>query len=195
MHEPAPPHDPDSSFVFSMEGAFNEAPARLLPFYWWPRWNSVQSLNKFQEEVGGAMRGGDGGVRLLEPGAADLLPRRTASAGPAGAAGSAGDDAGLASAAWRIVAAPQIFGSEELSAAAPAVAERIPPLHVALSRDDAWGLGAAAGDLVVVVVGAEALHLPVAIEPALPRGVAAVPVGLPGMPYLDLPAAGEVRKP
>jgi NADH-quinone oxidoreductase subunit G len=48
VHEPAPPADPDSPFVFSMEGQpVTLAPGRLLPFYWWPRWNSVQSLNKF----------------------------------------------------------------------------------------------------------------------------------------------------
>ena len=69
VHEPAPPTDPDSPFVFSMEGQpLTSAPGRLLPFYWWPRWNSVQSLNKFQEEVGGPLRGGEPGVRLLEPG-------------------------------------------------------------------------------------------------------------------------------
>ena len=35
---------------------------------WAPGWNSVQSVNKFQEEIAGPLRGGDPGVRLIEPG-------------------------------------------------------------------------------------------------------------------------------
>ena len=41
----------------------------------------------------------------------------------------------------------------------------------------------------------ETLRLPVAVEPALQPGTAALPIGLNGLPYLALPATGEVRKP
>jgi NADH-quinone oxidoreductase subunit G len=206
VHEPAPPTDPDSPFVFSMEGQpSTSAPGRLLPFYWWPRWNSVQSLNKFQEEVGGALRGGEAGVRLLEPGDLAPLPATTASTAMArpgsSPAGAAPDDSAPSpgrvktAGIWRIVAAPQIFGSEELSAAAPAIAERTPKPFVLLGTEDAETLAGGAGGTVEVWVGGETMRLPVVVEPALARGMAALPVGLPGLPWIALPATGEVRKP
>ena len=65
--EPKPPDDPDSALAYSMEGSPNQPPGALQPFFWSPGWNSIQAVNKFQSEVGGALRGGDPGVRLFEP--------------------------------------------------------------------------------------------------------------------------------
>ncbi len=67
VHEPQPPDDPDSPLAFSMEGYDGQPPPALLPAFWAPGWNSVQALNKFQIEVGGPLRGGDPGRRLIEP--------------------------------------------------------------------------------------------------------------------------------
>ena len=44
-----------------------QPPPALIPRFWAPGWNSVQALNKFQDEVGGPLRGGDPGRRLIEP--------------------------------------------------------------------------------------------------------------------------------
>jgi NADH-quinone oxidoreductase subunit G len=67
VHESRPPQDPDSPLAFSMEGYPNQPPAELITHYWAPHWNSVQSLNKYQTEVGGAIRHGQSGLRLIEP--------------------------------------------------------------------------------------------------------------------------------
>ena len=67
VHEPKPPADPDTPLAFSMEGYQDQPPAPLISRYWSPGWNSVQALNKFQQEVGGPLNGGDPGKRLLEP--------------------------------------------------------------------------------------------------------------------------------
>ena len=64
---PNTPEDPDTPLAFSMEGDHSQPPSALIPRFWAPGWNSVQSLNKFQEEVGGQLRGGDPGIRLIEP--------------------------------------------------------------------------------------------------------------------------------
>ena len=64
--EPKPPDDPDSPLAFSMESGPQAAAAAAIPFFWSPGWNSIQSVNKFQAEVGGPLRGGDPGVRLVE---------------------------------------------------------------------------------------------------------------------------------
>jgi NADH-quinone oxidoreductase subunit G len=66
MHEPAPPQDPDSPYAHSMEGASAHVPAAKAAFFWAPSWNSVQSLNKFQEDVGGPLKGGPTGYRLFD---------------------------------------------------------------------------------------------------------------------------------
>ena len=50
-----------------MEGTSQQPPAALQPFFWTPGWNSIQSVNKFQTEIGAALEGGDAGVRLIEP--------------------------------------------------------------------------------------------------------------------------------
>ena len=67
VNVPTPPHDSDAPLSFSMEGLHGPPPPALIPRYWAPGWNSVQALNKFQEEVGGPLRGGDPGQRLIEP--------------------------------------------------------------------------------------------------------------------------------
>ena len=66
VHEPKPPDDPDSALAFSMEGFAGDPPPVLVTRFWAPRWNSVQSVNKFQKEVGGPLRGSEPGVRLFD---------------------------------------------------------------------------------------------------------------------------------
>ncbi len=38
----------------------------LVPFAWSAGWNSPQAWNKFQDNVGGHLKGGDSGVRLFD---------------------------------------------------------------------------------------------------------------------------------
>jgi NADH-quinone oxidoreductase subunit G len=63
--EPKPPNDPDAALSYSMEGALLQPPGALQPFFWSPGWNSIQAVNRFQSEIGAALRGGDPGVRLF----------------------------------------------------------------------------------------------------------------------------------
>jgi len=67
VHEPPPPDDPDTPLTFSMEGSPEQPPSSLLSRYWKPGWNSVQALNKSQQEVGGPLRGDSVGVKLIQP--------------------------------------------------------------------------------------------------------------------------------
>ena len=41
-------------------------PSALNPGVWAPSWNSNQAVNKFQDEIGGDLHGGDPGVRLFD---------------------------------------------------------------------------------------------------------------------------------
>jgi NADH-quinone oxidoreductase subunit G len=183
VHEPKPPEDPDSPLSFTMEGYGGQPPAPLIPFYWAPGWNSVQSLNKFQAEVGGPLRGVPPGIRLLEPSKDELgfigeVPRPF----------RAPPD--------QILVLPyhHLFGSDELSALGPAVASRAPRPYLALSPEDAAALGLSAGDGVEAALPGRRVSLPLEIRPGLPRGIAALPAGLPGLEGVDIPAWASVTK-
>jgi NADH-quinone oxidoreductase subunit G len=147
VHEPRAPQDQDTALAFSMEGyAGPNEPSSLVPFAWAPGWNSPQAWNKFQDEVGGHLRTGDPGVRLLE----------------------SSDNLGYApTAAARnertLVPLYHLFGSEELSARAAVTESRIPAPYVALNAADAASLGLSAGQSVSLRIGSEVLTLPLSI--------------------------------
>jgi NADH-quinone oxidoreductase subunit G len=168
VSEPKPPLDYDSPMSFTMEGFHGLPPAPDTPFYWSPAWNSVQAINKYQIEVGGALHGGNPGKRLLEP---------------------SDDNKGdyfqnipqpFKSKEGECLALPfyHIYGSDELSALSPAVAERIPAAYIALNENDARKAGAKEGDKVSISFSGKELLLPVKYENTLPSGIAGIPKGL-----------------
>ena len=181
--EPKPTDDVDSPLAFSMEGSESQPPAALTSDFWAPRWNSIQALNKFQDEVGGPLRGGEMGRRLLEPaGGAAPAPVGPSDAPPAYS---------VRPGEWLVVPLHHAFGSEELSALAPAVATLVPEPYVALCAADAEALGPAP-ERVHVRSADWTLALALRVLPSLPRGVAGLAVGLPGMPALTLPCSAGI---
>jgi NADH-quinone oxidoreductase subunit G len=195
VHEPQPPQDVDSPLAFSMEGYSGPPPSALIREYWAPGWNSVQALNKFQQEVGGPLLGGDPGRRLIEPapGAGTEWFRGVppafhpvAEVVPIGAGGD--DTRGLA------VPLYHIFGSEELSVLSRGVAHLSPGPYVALRPDDAARIVVKEGGLVCVTAAGAEYRLPVRLRPSLPEGVVGLPAGLAGGPVVDLPAWVELSR-
>ena len=181
VHEPQPPPDADAPMAFSMEGFRGRPPSPLLGRYWAPGWNSSAALNKFQIEVGGPLHGGDPGRRLVAP-AAEPAPYFKDV--PAAFVPRADE--------WLVVPAWHIFGSEELSVLAPGIAQLAAKPYVAIGTKDAERLGVKEGDQVTLAVGGISRRLPVRVRPALAAGLAAWPVGLPGMPAVALPAWGRL---
>src|SRR5215510_1753917 len=182
VHEPKPPDDPDSPLAFSMEGYDGQPPSPLITRFWSPGWNSVQALNKFQSEVGGPLRGGDPGQRLIEPtqvAKAAYFDETPATFRPR-------DDE------WLVTPLYHIFGSEELSALSPGVAERAPQPYLALNPDDAGALRVSEGEEVELVLDGAVYRLPVRIHPSLPRDVAGLPGGLRELPWAALPGWGRI---
>lgn len=185
IHEPKPMEDADSPLAFSMEGTLENCPPVLRPFVWAPGWNSNQAVSKFQDEVGGHWRGGDPGGRLIEPKDGQRHSWFPVEGPKPLAAGS-----------LFLVPLYHIFGSDELSMLAPALAERAPKPYLAVHPEDAARLSLHAGQVVNVgSAGAEAA-LTVVLRDDLARGVAGIPLGLPGVPWLDVskgfrPVAGK----
>ena len=186
VSEPRPPEDVDAPLSFTMEGATRQPPSALIPFFWSPGWNSIQAVNQYQTEIAAALEGGDPGVTLIHANgsAAGEGPRRAEI--PAAFVVRPGE--------WLVVPLHHVFGSDELSHAAPAVAELAPAPYVALNAQEANSLGVRDGDAIDVTLDGTVRQLPLRIAPALPAGVAGVPVGLAGMPAMTLPAWSRLVK-
>jgi NADH-quinone oxidoreductase subunit G len=183
VHEPEPPADADSPFTFSMEGYGGRPPSALIPRFWAPGWNSVQSVNKFQAEVGGPLYGGDPGTRLVEP-----------SGGEADYFGEAPGPFVQRDYELFIVPSYHVFGSEELSVLTPGVASRAPGPYLALCGKDMARLRVREGEVVSLSVDGRACRLEVRLAAELPDRIAAVPLGLPQSPVWTLPAFGRVER-
>uniref|UniRef100_UPI00405450EB molybdopterin-dependent oxidoreductase n=1 Tax=Pseudomonas sp. TaxID=306 RepID=UPI00405450EB len=171
VHEPRQPQDKDSAFAYSMEGySGSKEDRQQIPFAWSPGWNSPQAWNKFQDEVGGHLRAGDPGVRLLE-GNGVALPWFNVPPAFNPAPGT-----------LQAVALHHLFGSEETSAGAAPLQERIPVPYALLATAEAQRLGVNDGALLSLTVKGQALRLPVQITEELAIGIVGLPVGLPGIP-------------
>jgi len=171
IHEPKATVDDESPLAFSMEGVNTGEVGALIPFVWSPGWNSNQAVTRFQQEVGGALRGGDPGVRLIRPSA-----RARAIGWPEAPreAPSSESRPGL-----RMFAAHEIFGSDELSALSPPIKERIPAPYIVLNPDDAARLGVVAGAGVRARILERSFE--VRVNAAVPQGSAVYPRGLAGL--------------
>ena len=164
VSEPRAPRDPDTAFTFSMEGYSGyQEPRQQVPFAWAPGWNSPQAWNKFTDEVGGHLRGGDPGVRLLSPQPGSYRYADAVSAGT-----RSGD-------ACRAVILPRLFGGEETSARAEPIGQRMvrPVLHMAMA--DATPLGAELGGLVTVSGANGCVTLPAQPDADWPDGLVGIP--------------------
>lgn len=184
VSESPPPNDPDSPLAFSMEGYQGQPPSELIPHYWSPGWNSVQSLNKFQEEVGGSLKGGAPGRRLIEPPDSAHASYFDAVPSPFSARGDQ----------WLAVPLYHVFGSEELSARSPAVMELVPQPYVAVNPLDANRLDVEDGHEVELESEGSTHRWPVKIDAALGQGMIGLPAGLPQTASIRLPKWFSIRK-
>jgi NADH-quinone oxidoreductase subunit G len=172
VHEPRTPQDADTAFSFSMEGYSGSVePRQQVPFAWSPGWNSPQAWNKFQDEVGGHLRAGDPGTRLIETEGDKLGWFASVPAAFAPARGT-----------WQAVPFYHLFGSEENSSRAAPVQERIPAAYVALAKSEADRLGVNEGALLSLSVAGQNLRLPLRIDEELGAGLVGLPSGLAGIP-------------
>jgi NADH-quinone oxidoreductase subunit G len=178
VHEPKPPADLDSALAFSMEYGPGTVPTSLRPFFWTPGWNSIQATNKFQSEIGGALCGGDPGIRLIEPSLEPDL--QYYSIVPAAFHPQQNE--------WLVIPIFHLFGSEELSSHAQGIAQLAPLPYVALNPGDASLSEVNAGERVKVSIEGSVFELEVMLRPDLPRGVAGLPAGLSSARGITLPA-------
>ncbi|WP_257668700.1 NADH-quinone oxidoreductase subunit NuoG [Parapedobacter tibetensis] len=183
VSEPKPPEDHDSALSYTMEGYRGIPPAPLIPFFWAPGWNSAQSVNKYQEEVGGPIRGGDTGKRLFPE--TPAIENAFLNTIPPAYKASPGE--------WLVVPLQHIFGSEELSIYTHGVAERAPHPYIAISQQDANDLNTREYQLMQVTIGTLNYELPVMIKKELPHGVVGIPYHVSGLIGIAWPAKGILK--
>ncbi|MGL5286824.1 MAG: NADH-quinone oxidoreductase subunit NuoG [Aeromonas sp.] len=171
VHEPRVAQDQDSPFVFSMEGyAGSRQAVSQVPFAWAPGWNSPSAWNKFQDEVGGHLRAGDPGRRLIEPGNQQL------SWFAAPAAYSAVQEG------VQVASLAQLFGSEELSAKSPVFQKRMGIPQGVMNPADAARLQLAVGDKIAFAWGGRHWQFTLQLDEHFPHGLLGLPLGMDGLP-------------
>lgn len=165
VHEPVQPTDSESPLAYSMEGLNRDQPASLMPYVWSPGWNSNQSLQKFQAEVDGPLKGGDAGLRLLDSTcqAVDLQVKVTHPRGKKDK--------------WRLVPVYRVHGSEELSAHTEEIAELAGEAFVSIDKQLAQQLGVVEGEGVVLISAEQEIPLEVKVVPRAAKNCIGFAVG------------------
>ncbi len=126
VHEPRQPQDKDTMFAFSMEGN-NQPTARDLKFRSLGTGLELPAgVEQIRDEVGGKLRHGDPGVRLIEATEGGLDYFTTV---PASFRAQDGQ--------WRIAPYYHLFGSDELSQRSPVFQSRMPQPYIKLNPADA----------------------------------------------------------
>lgn len=171
VSEPKPLGDNDSPLSFTMEGYRGIPPSAITPFYWSPGWNSAQSVTKFQQEPGGALKDGDPGVQLFKEksGTAPVFFKDIPEAFVE------------RQQKWLVLPQYDVLGSGELSIYTKAIEELSPQPCIVLSEQDADKLKVKDGTVVKITAAENEYTLPVKVKKELSNGLALVTAGLRGM--------------
>ncbi|KIZ47481.1 MULTISPECIES: NADH-quinone oxidoreductase subunit NuoG [Rhodopseudomonas] len=158
----SPAQDPDSPLTFGIKGSRGtEVPSALITSYKMPGLHSANAVTRFEQEIGGPLRGGDPGALLFEAGDGALQP-----AAPAEPIGGDG---------LLLVPLHDVFSGWEPSRASALLAARAPAPRLVLHPDDAAALGL--GDGCAVLIDGRPCVAPLSLDAGLARGVVAVSVG------------------
>lgn len=177
VSEPRVAQDPDSPFNFSMEGyAGARQNMPQVPFAWAPGWNSPSAWNKFQDEVGGHLRAGDPGRRLLE-----VSDQQVEGKEPLGWFTTIPAPF-KATEALQVVNYAQLFGGEELSARSPVIQARMNETELVLNPLDAQRLALHGGSQVSFSWGGSHWQLRLRLSAQLSAGLVGLPLGVNGLP-------------
>ncbi|MNC50557.1 NADH-quinone oxidoreductase subunit G [compost metagenome] len=120
--------------------------------------------------MGGSLRHGDPGVRLIEASANGL---EYFTAVPASFEAQEGN--------WRIAPYYHLFGSDEMSQRSPVFQTRMPQPYIKLNPADAAKLGVNAGARISFSYEGQTISLPLIITDGLSAGQVGLPMGLPGI--------------
>ena len=169
VSEPKPLQDYDSPFSFTMEGFKGIPPSPLVPFFWAPGWNSVQSVSKYQDEPGGPLKGGDPGIRLfIESGGEPSYFKEPP------------EPFNPRHGKWLLLPLYHVLGSGEQSSYTQALIDLSPQPFATLSAQDAAIMNFKEGDEIKIHGDGRVYSFPVHINEKLANGIVMVTNGLLG---------------
>ena len=130
------------------------------------------------------MKGGDTGIKLIVPiGNPDRIYYKPLF-----------QPVELQAGEFIMIPAYQIFGSEELSSSAATLAKRIPEPFIYLNTEDGKELDVETGEWIQLETATTKFQLKVRWEDSIKKGLAGISVGLPGMPFIEVPGKGKIHK-
>lgn len=177
VHESSVPYDADSMFTFSMEGnSLPQSPHQHIAFAWSPGWNSVQSWNKFQDEVGGHLCHGDPGIKLFN--------NKLKLFGWLNYKVNIYDNImNKKNNHWHIVPYWHLFGSEEMSQRSYFIKQAMLDPYVILNKQDAKFLGINDNMMFLLFYcDDQEFKLLIKFSDVLVSGYIGLPIGFPGIP-------------
>jgi len=183
--EPKPPEDHDSPLAFSMEG-FNGVPdvSYLVSHYWAPGWNSVQAMNKYMNEPGGTCLGGNPGALVFGDRSGKSIDYFNSI--PVLFKPSKG--------MLMLIPVYMIFGSEELSSRAKAIAGLIPEPFLILNGKEKEKLSITQDGSVKITVNQITINVKIRIDDTAPDGIAGLSVLTFKELFTSLPGLGIPEK-
>lgn len=171
IHEKRQPQDKNSMFSFSMEG--HHSNSQYIPFSWFPGWNSVQSWNKHQDEIGKKLRYGDPGIKILKINKNSKLKWFY----------NIPDDINYNKKQWLIVPYYHLFGSEEMTQLSPSIKKLSPKPYAIINDMDINYLNNYLNNKMIQFNYLDQKFcLPVRFSKKLKSGLIGLPIGLKGIP-------------
>lgn len=179
------PDDPDSALTFSMEGAPINVPSGLNALIWSPGWNSNEAINKFQDEIGGALRGGPPGLLVLESGSQNNIDQVNVTI----------EKDEILGGQLLAVTEQRLFDSHPLMSLSGALMQRAGEQKLQLNSDTGQRLNIKAGATLNLRVNNNEIKLPVVYNDNVPDNVVIVPDSVAARTHLPaalLPAVAEI---
>ncbi|MFS1523049.1 NADH-quinone oxidoreductase subunit NuoG [Microbulbifer sp. 2304DJ12-6] len=188
VSEEPPIQDPDAPMNFSMEGIHNPDKTQLQANIWSPGWNSNQSINKFQEQIGGERKGGPSGLaikRSKHPMPEWITPAKE----------TATEELPDIPNPVQMQPVYRLFGSGELSNQSKCIVEATEAPFVLINLAEAKIPGIHDGQPIELVTSCGTYRAEARSAPTIPPGNVGVPYGLPGLETLTplLPGYASLR--
>ncbi|QJC30101.1 NADH-quinone oxidoreductase subunit NuoG [Enterobacteriaceae endosymbiont of Plateumaris sericea] len=178
IHEQKQLEDKDTIFNFSMEGNYDtNIKCSHLPFLWYPGWNSLQSLNKFQKEIGISSKYGPTGIKILKKKNKSLntfkyiVPKS------------------FNVKKFTIVPYYSLFYSDSLIQKSQLIKKFFYHQCIIINNLDAINLGIKENfckNIIEIFCLNNKIHLPFRISKNLHQGLIGLPLGIPGIPLIFL---------
>ncbi|QJC29216.1 NADH-quinone oxidoreductase subunit NuoG [Enterobacteriaceae endosymbiont of Plateumaris rustica] len=178
IHEQKQLEDKDTIFNFSMEGNYDSnIKCTHLPFVWYPGWNSLQSLNKFQKEIGVSSKYGPTGIKILNKNNKLLNKFKYIIPKP------------LNLKKFTIVPYYSLFYSDSLIQKSKLIRKYFYNQYIIINNLDAINLGIQenfCNSIIELFCLNNKIQLPLRISKKLHKGLIGLPLGIPGIPLVFL---------